>query len=153
MPSKLLLNLKELSNASEIALQEDGEPPVKLRRVKSLSVTVNAEQDGGMPMVALTMYSPDFESEAVISDATAEAVMQHESERQLEFLDPVDVDALKMLAHFIAPVVEHPPMTIEQQGEALCRIERELAKPAMDIARAALEKILTRLAKRDEIPF
>lgn len=150
---KLLLNLREFSNASEIMLQEDGEPPMKLKRVKAVHVAVDADSDGGMPMVTLTMYSPDFESEVAINDSTAEAVMQHESERQLEFLDPVDVDALKMLAHFIAPVVEHPPMTIEQQGEALCRIERELAKPAMDIARAALEKILIRLARYDEIQF
>lgn len=92
MPSKLILNLHEVPHFSEIMLQEEGADPVKLNRVKRVILTADAEDP---TTVELHMFSPDFQGEVLVSDLTAEAIVLHERQRALSFLDDADVYALR----------------------------------------------------------
>lgn len=130
MPSKLILNLHELSHASEVLLQTDGSEPVKLNRVKRVTLTADAED--GPPTVELCMYSPDFQGEVLISDWTAEAIALHERRRALEFLDDKDAGYILELRHTLVRVLEWPE-------------DDSRLKP--------IDKIIAELAKREEIPF
>ena len=129
MPSKLIFELTEMSDGGHIHLQHDGEPPVELRRVKRAVVIAEA---GEPPMVKLTMHSPHFESEVIVSDLTAEAIVMHERQRQLAFLDDKDVGYLH---------------------ELRATLVRVRGWPEDDLRLKPLDKILAELAKREEIPF
>lgn len=96
MPSKLLVNLATLSHQSTVAIQEDDGPAVQLRRVKRITLTADVD-DTSVPLVELTMYSSDFQGEVTISDLTSEAIVMHERQRQLSFLDDRDLGHLREL--------------------------------------------------------
>lgn len=94
---KLILNLRERPQNSYVKLdQEDGTPPVLLERIQKISVTADAQSN--LPLtVEMTMYSPDFDSEVVISENTARAILIQERTRQLSFLSDLDFRMLKDL--------------------------------------------------------
>jgi len=134
MPSKIVFNLVEMaSNGGHVYLQHDGELPVELRRVKRLVVVAEA---GDPPMVELTMYSPDFESEVLISDLTAEAIAMHERQRQLAFISEAEAASLRELLEVLGGI--YAGLGSRSPGTEGLK---------------TLTMIVGELAKRQEIPF
>jgi hypothetical protein len=103
MPSKLICNLREMSHLSEVLIQHDDGPPVKLRMVKSVNFMADAE---GPPTVELVMYAPDTALEVAISDRTAEAIAYHERSKLLGFLSTTDRERLAELRNGLQRALE-----------------------------------------------
>lgn len=134
MTAKIIARLESdghCSTLGDITLEHDGVTH-KLIHVTEL----RADSDGNFEV---KMWADAFEAEVVVSALTAEAVLRVDSTKRLSFLSDHDSKALKalrgLLEHVTAPPEYSDPPDVLQEG------------------RAALDKIIVELLRREDIPF
>jgi hypothetical protein len=126
MPDKLILNIE--GNQGAVFIECDGIRK-QLKKVKAITIRAGCD---GVNEADLTMYTFDLASEVQITRANADAILAVEYGRQLSFLDHKDAGYLHELRATLVQV---------------------RGWPEDDLRLRPLDKILSELAKREEIPF